>query len=64
VVKIGKHIVGPNNWSKMESRESWGSLNDDLLDAHMFQVHDIIDLCKEIIDFMTIDKAPEDYTYM
>lgn len=38
IVKWGRFIVGLDDFSRLESRESGGSIHDHLPDAHLFHI--------------------------
>jgi hypothetical protein len=60
VVKSGKHNVGLDHLSRMESRESGGNADDDLLDVYLFRVEAVPYQFKEIVKFLTTIKAHQE----
>jgi hypothetical protein len=56
VVKPGKHNVGPNHLSRIESGEAGHSLDDELPDAQLFRVEAVPINLSRLQNFSQQDK--------
>lgn len=54
--------MGLDHLTRLESRETGGSLDDELPDAHLFRVEVVSDQFIEIAEFLASRRAPEAYT--
>jgi hypothetical protein len=62
IVKLGRCIVGPNHLSRLESGESGGAVDDQLLDADLFRIEAILDYLEDIFFFLSTWTFPETYS--
>jgi hypothetical protein len=62
VLKLGKYNVGPNHLSRIKSNEVGRRLDDELLDAQLFQVEVVLDQLVDITKFITLEQEPKKYT--
>jgi hypothetical protein len=54
--------MGPDHLSILESGESGGTVNDQLLDADLFQVKAIPEYLEDITIFLSIEACPKMYS--
>jgi hypothetical protein len=62
IVKPGKLNVVPDHLSKLESGESGGDADDQLLDAYIFRIEAISDYLSDIALFLTTGTMSEGYS--
>jgi hypothetical protein len=61
IVKPGRCNVGPDHLSKLESGESGGAVDDQLLDAYLFRIEAILEYLEYIVVFLSIWTCTESY---
>lgn len=59
IIKLGRLNVGLNNLSRLESRESGGSLDDQISDVDIFSTKEIPNYLEEITAFIDAGKCIE-----
>ena len=59
VVRPGKLNVGPNHLSRIDIGEEPTGVDDDLPDAHLFQIEVVLAELEEIAQFLEHGHAPE-----
>lgn len=62
VVKPGKHKFGSDHLSRLESGESAGPVDDQLLDAELLKIEAVPDYLEDIALFFTTGMAPDNFT--
>jgi hypothetical protein len=62
IIKLGICNVGPDHLSRLESGESGGAVDDQLLDAELFRVEAIPEYLEDITSFLSTRAFPETYS--
>jgi hypothetical protein len=62
VVKLGKHNIGLDHLSRVESREVGHGLDDSLLNEKLFRVEAVLDQLDNIAEYLTIGQPFFGYT--
>jgi hypothetical protein len=62
VLNPKKHNVGPDNLSHIQTGEHVMNLDDELPDAHLFQIEYVPNQLVEIVELHTTFQAPSNYT--
>jgi hypothetical protein len=62
IVKIGRINKGPDHLSRLEHGEEPTSLEDTLSDAHLLAIRNIDDHFIDIIQFLSTEMAPSEFT--
>lgn len=60
IIKIGKQNFSHDYLSHLQFREAGGSLDDGLLDTHLFKVDVIVDQFVDIVIYLMTDRELKD----